>query len=39
MLDGTTVTFTALTAGIIHPICCVLVYATDTTASNIVALR
>ncbi|MGD2077623.1 MAG: hypothetical protein PVH18_04540 [Chloroflexota bacterium] len=39
MLDGTTVTFTGLAAGVIHPICCVLVFDTDTTATNIVALR
>ena len=39
MLDGTTVLFTALAAGIVHPISCVLVYSTDTTATNIVALR
>ena len=38
MLDGTTVTFTGLAAGVIHPISCVLVYSTDTTATNIVAL-
>lgn len=39
MLDGTAITFTAITAGIIHPIQCVLIYDTGTTASNIVALR
>ena len=39
MLDGTTVTFTGLAAGVIHPIQCVLVFSTDTTATNIVALR
>ena len=39
MVDGTTVTYTGLAAGIIHPISCVLVYSTDTTATNIVALR
>lgn len=39
MLDGSTVTFTGLAAGVIHPICCVLVYNTGTTATNIVALR
>ena len=39
MLDGTTVTFTGLAGGIIHPIQCVLIFATDTTATNIVALR
>lgn len=38
MLDGTTVTFTDLAAGVIHPITCVLVYSTGTTATNIVAL-
>jgi hypothetical protein len=39
MLDGTTVVFTSLAAGVIHPIQCVLVFSTDTTATNIVALR
>ena len=39
MLDGTTVTFTGLAAGVIHPICCVLIFDTDTTATDIVALR
>ena len=39
MLDGTTVTFTGLAAGIIHPIQCVLIFSTGTTATNIVALR
>lgn len=38
MLDGTTVTFTGLAAGVIHPITCVLVCSTGTTATNIVAL-
>ena len=39
MLDGTTITFTALAAGIVHPISCILIFSTDTTATNIVALR
>ena len=38
MLHGTTVTFTGLAAGVVHPISCVLVYSTDTTATNIVGL-
>ena len=38
MLDGTTVTFVGLVAGVIHPITCVLIYDTDTTATDIVAL-
>ena len=38
MLDGTTVTFTGLAAGVVHPLTVVLVYSTDTTATNIVAL-
>jgi hypothetical protein len=39
MLDGTSVTFASLSAGIVHPISCVLVYATGTTATDIVAVR
>lgn len=39
MLDGTTVTFTALAAGIVHPLTVVRVFSTNTTATNIVALR
>ena len=39
MQDGTTVTFVGLSSGIVHPISCVLVYSTDTTATDIVALR
>lgn len=38
MSDGTTVTFTALSSGVIHPIACRKVYATGTTASSIVAV-
>jgi hypothetical protein len=36
MADGTTVTLTALNAGDIHPISVTKVYATDTTATDIV---
>ena len=39
MLDGTAITFTAMTAGIVHPLQVVMVFSTGTTASNIVALR
>jgi hypothetical protein len=39
MLDGTALTFTAMTAGIVHPLVVIMVYNTGTTASNIVALR
>jgi len=39
MLDGTAVTFVGLAAGVIHPIVCVLIYDTGTTATSIVALR
>jgi len=39
MLDGTTVTFVGLAAGIVHPLTVVRVFSTDTTATNIVALR
>lgn len=39
MLDGTAVTFVGLAAGVIHPICCVQVFDTGTTATDIVALR
>jgi hypothetical protein len=38
MSDGTTVTFTDLAAGVIHPISCKRVYATDTTATLILAV-
>lgn len=38
MADGTTVTFTGLASGIIHPISAVRVYATGTTATNILAV-
>lgn len=36
--EGNTVTFTGLAAGIVHPIRAKRVYATDTTATNIVAV-
>ena len=39
MQNGTTVTFAGLAAGVIHPICCVLIFDTDTNATDIVALR
>lgn len=39
MNDGTALTFTAIAAGIVHPIAAIMVYSTGTTASNIVALR
>lgn len=39
MLDGTTLTFTAIAAGMVHPLVVVRVYSTGTTASNIIALR
>lgn len=39
MLDGTAVTFTSMASGVVHPITCVQVYSTGTTATNIVALR
>ena len=38
MADGTTITFTALSAGIIHPISAKRVYVTDTTATLILAV-
>jgi hypothetical protein len=38
MWDGTTVTFTALSAGVTHPLSVKRVYATGTTATGIVAL-
>lgn len=38
MIDGSTVTFTALAAGVIHPLAVSRVYATGTTASNIVGV-
>jgi len=38
MADGTTVTFTALSSGMIHPISCKRVYATGTTATSILAV-
>lgn len=38
MLDGTTVTFTAIAAGIIHPIAVKKVYATGTTATGIIGV-
>lgn len=39
MLAGTAVTFANLAAGIIHPIVAIRIYATGTTAGDIVALR
>ena len=39
MADGTTVTFTGLAAGVIHPIRAKRVYATGTTASGILGVR
>ena len=38
MADGTTITFTALSAGIIHPVSAKRVYATGTTATLILAV-
>lgn len=38
MADGTTVTFTALSSGMIHPISCKRVYATGTTTTSILAV-
>lgn len=38
MAGGETVTFTALAAGMIHPIRCTRVFATDTTATGIVGV-
>lgn len=38
MLGGGTVTFTALAAGIIHPICVARVYATGTDADDIIGV-
>ena len=37
-IGGVTVTFTAMAAGIIHPISVTRVWATDTTATNMVAI-
>ncbi len=39
MLDGTTITFTNMAAGVIHPLQVVRVFSTGTAATNIVALR
>ncbi len=39
MLDGTTITFANLAAGVIHPLQVVRVFSTGTAATNIVALR
>jgi hypothetical protein len=39
MLDGTALTFTAIAAGIVHPLTVIMVYSTGTTAANVVALR
>jgi hypothetical protein len=38
MADGTTVTFTAIAIGIVHPLRVKRVYATGTTATTILAL-
>lgn len=38
MADGTTVTFTGISAGIIHPLSVTHVLATSTTATGIVAV-
>ena len=38
MLNGDTVTFTGLAAGVIHPLQVDQVYSTGTTATNIVAV-
>lgn len=38
LLNGTTVTFTAMASGIIHPIRATQVLSTGTTATNIVAV-
>ena len=38
MADGTTVTFTALSSGMIHPISCKRVYDAGTTATSILAV-
>lgn len=38
MLDGTTVTFANIVAGVIHPLRVRKVYATGTTATNIIGL-
>jgi hypothetical protein len=37
-IDGNTVTFVDLAAGIIHAISCTKVYDTDTTATDLVAI-
>ena len=37
MADGNDVTFTALAGGIVHPIQCIRVQSTSTTATDIVA--
>ena len=38
MLDGTTITFANLAAGIVHPLQVRRIYATGTTAGDIIAL-
>jgi len=38
MVDGGTVTFVGLAAGIVHPISVVRIFATSTDATNIIAL-
>jgi hypothetical protein len=39
MLDGSTLTFVSITAGVVHPLQVVRVYSTGTTATDIIALR
>lgn len=39
MISGSDITFVALAAGIIHPIQIIQVFATGTTATNILGLR
>ncbi len=39
MANGDTVVFYAMAGGVIHAINCTRIYATDTSASNILALR
>lgn len=38
IVDGTAVTFTAMAAGVVHPVMCTRVNSTNTTATNLVAL-
>ena len=39
MNDGTTVTWKTLAAGVIHPIGCIKVYSTGTTAVDIIGVK